>query len=267
MSDEFAKGAAAALLLAVDESEAAARREVERIVAEVRPVLERDQRSAEDLHRLVDACLRLRALAGPWGFAEEAARKVGAALVGSCLGWTEPQDRPATAESWDALRADPARWRGETWSRLRRAPTPLPGVLLADLCEALLDLNEGHGEPPALLAPVAPDGRGANPAQRREAEELLWQWIEAQAVQGQRREAAKAAVADVAGVTVKAVEKWREEWQRRAGRAAVEQALSLVAEGVRAGQLRDLLAPDFLRAMAAVWKAARMPEKSRRQPS
>jgi hypothetical protein len=264
VSDEFAKSVAAAVLRAIDRDQEAAREEVHRIVADVRPLLEREQRSAEDLHRLLDACLALRDVGASSDFAEEAARRVGAALVSSCLGWTERQDRPNVAVSWEALRADPSLWRLEVCVRLRRIPTTLPPPLLSDLVEALAELNEGHGEPPDLLAPLSVKGRGKNPRERREVEELLWQCIEAQAVRGMPREAAKKMVADAAGVSIKAVEKWREEWQRRAGHDAVADSLQLVARAVREGNLSELVAPDFVHDMVQLWRSAGTPEKARK---
>lgn len=175
------------------------------------PLSAKTHPARDELHALLDACLLLAELAQagpPEGQMRDpalsAGRRVGAALFRSALGWTEEYELPA-----NLCPQTPLVWRIETARRLRSTPSLLPPDVIAQLTDALEALNNGTGALPRLLTPEPKAGRGSDPIGARQCEDTMLWWIEHQKAAGRSAGSAYIEVAAAAGVSVKAVEKWR----------------------------------------------------------
>ena len=210
-------------------------------------------------HALLNACFDLKALAGADEIAEDAARKVGAALLCGALGWTEPLSSEFDTD-WETLADDAALWRLEFLYRLHRTPNLIPAPLRDQFTATFIALNEGDGSIPKLLQPVRPSGRGQNPTAARGLEELLWCWIHWQHAEGKKISDLVAEVAAAACVTTKAVERWRSSWIERDGAAEVNEAFVSFTD---ASYGRDFFR-DYpgMRELVRQWRVARTPQKA-----
>jgi hypothetical protein len=220
------------------------------------------RKSRAELHALLDAILDLAPFAGePGEKAEMAARNIGTALVREAFGWTEP-DRPTLARDWDALHADPITWRREIIVRLLQASTPLPRKLVIDLANALAELQKGDGEAPALLQPIpkAHWGRGRNPRDARECEEMILCRIAWECGKGRKPMELVNEAAQAVHRTPKTVEAWRKDWMSRAGAHEVEEEL---ARWRRRGERGEAFSepPLSFADMAGLWLSARDPRE------
>jgi hypothetical protein len=236
---------------------------VAKIMIRVAPSLRSGQKSHADLHILLNACLELAPLASsPHEEAQMAARQIGTALAAGAFGWTEP-DRPTTARSWEALRADPMRWRQEIITRMVQAPHVLPKVLMADLLTALAELNSGAEVAPDLLRPTekARWGRGRNPREADECEEMLLCWMAWECGRGRKAGDVTREIASAVHKTAKTVEAWRADWIRRAGRDEVARCLNDYRS--RGEEGRPFAEVSFaIKDIARLWLSARAPEKT-----
>ncbi len=231
-----------------------------KIVNRVLPILNSERKSRADLYALLDACLDLAPYAGvPRGEAQIAACEIGTALAAAAFSWTEP-GRPMLAHDWGALRKDPATWRQEIILRLVQAPTVLPWELVKDLLTAIAELDKGDGAAPALLRPTpkADRGRGRNPKDARECEEMLLCWIAWQRGKGRKAGELANEVAEAVHKTPKTVEAWRKDWKSRAGEQEVERELEDWSRRGEQGEDFSLL-PISLADMAGLWLKARDP--------
>jgi hypothetical protein len=223
-----------------------------------------------DLHTLLDACIDL-ADAGLFHTEACAAVEAGADEADTEQAWVKGQAAcdigqiinfalfSRTAESWTKGRyQDPSEMsecqrqtvRASMATLIQCVPSALPYDLRGMLSGALQALNYGDGRLPDLFKPAPKVGRGNDPWAIRSMEEGMCTWIAYQASKGMKSEAAKAKVAALTGVTVKAVEKWRESWITRDGAEFVKRYIEReIAEEGR------LLAP--LPDMVADWKRAK----------
>ena len=223
----------------------------------------------EALHALLDTSLDLAAVATDADCREgRLAQAAALVLARAAAGWTVPVER--SPEEWDQLaQEDPARWREDAAMCMRIAPTVVPQPIIDAFMHGLMSLSDRQPLPAILSPPRRAAGYGRNPASRREIEQALLSWIAAEKAKGRSAGDLKREVGDAVGQSVKTVETWKREWNRRAGMEHVRRVLLAASEYGRGKPIRSP-APDevtllrllakarggALRTLAESWKAA-----------
>ena len=220
---------------------------------------EADPNNADQLHRVLDWILDLRAHADGKSDGDNAqyARELGASLMQGALGWTR-RTTPQLAKTVAELEVHPPRWRLEVMMNLAECTSLLPDWLTSSLDRALEELNEGTGNTPALLAAQGKDGdHGSNPSAKKHLEKKLLCWLHYEIGRGNPAGKARKALADRLCLSQQAIDKWESGWKK--SDALAERNLTECKERGRLGQTfgDDVSFDDVIKA----WKAAYDPPK------
>ncbi|WBV44028.1 hypothetical protein [Pseudoroseomonas cervicalis] len=201
------------------------KREVQAIAARAKPVLDGRFGDRQGLHVLLDTIIDLMPYAGEIGGpAEDAARKIGQALMLGCLGWAEGLHAPMPVHLFASMSPD-AR-REELLLRLESAPYLMPPALMRELRDALRAAHEGSKIFPDLFRPSKHTGKGQNPAGADRCREELLCYIEWRRGCGVPKYHAEAEVAVAVSRGPEAVRKWKDAWDKRAGGEETQAALA-----------------------------------------
>jgi hypothetical protein len=239
----------------------------DRLAALLRPAVGGLDRKA--FHELLDAALDLAASAtdadGRDGRLSQAAALM---LARAAAGWTVPIDR--SPEEWELLaQDDPARWREDAAACMSTAPAVVPQPIIVALMHGLTSLSSSQ-PPPAILQPAPrAAGRGKDPASRHEIEQAILAWIVAENAKGRKAGEVWMEAAAAVGRGVDALETWKREWNRRAGKERVKEVLMAAAQYGRGNPVRSPVPDEVtllrfvasarggaLRALAESWNAA-----------